>query len=126
MEVILSVSALMKGLNTVVATSLLGSILSNLLLVLGTCFICGGYYYKEQHFNATGNRACSSLLFLSCIGIVIPTAALQLSEEGASADWVLPVSRGTAVILLIWWVARCRSLETGNNGFGDACRNEWR
>lgn len=41
-EVILAIAALMKGLYTVVATSLLGSILSNLLLVLGCCFLFGG------------------------------------------------------------------------------------
>lgn len=35
--------------------SLLGSILSNLLLVLGMSFLLGGYYYKEQHFNLTVN-----------------------------------------------------------------------
>jgi len=41
-EIIISIAALTKGLYTVVATSLLGSILSNLLLVLGCCFLFGG------------------------------------------------------------------------------------
>jgi calcium/proton exchanger cax len=41
-EVILSLEALNKGLYTVVAASLLGSILSNLLLVMGCCFLLGG------------------------------------------------------------------------------------
>lgn len=41
-EVILSIAALMKRLYNVVAMSLLGSILSNLLLVMGSCFLVGG------------------------------------------------------------------------------------
>ncbi len=47
-EIILSIAALQRCLFTVVATSLLGSILSNLLLVLGFCFFFGGMYYKTQ------------------------------------------------------------------------------
>lgn len=47
----LSLAALHKGLHEVVAASLLGSILSNLLLVLGTCFLVGGMKYKEQRFR---------------------------------------------------------------------------
>lgn len=39
---VLSLAALFKGLYTVVAASLIGSILSNLLLVLGCCFLFGG------------------------------------------------------------------------------------
>ena len=61
-EVILSIAALERGLYVVVATSLVGSVLSNLLLVLGCCFLFGGMYYKIQTFNATSNRATSSLL----------------------------------------------------------------
>lgn len=45
-EMILAIAALNKGLYVVVATSLLGSILSNLLLVLGMCFLVGGSKYK--------------------------------------------------------------------------------
>ncbi|KAL6758013.1 cation exchanger 1 [Haematococcus lacustris] len=104
-EIILSIAALQKGLYTVVAASLLGSILSNLLLVLGCCMFFGGLNFKTQTFNAVGNRACSSLLFLSVIGIVMPTAAgvLVLDHEGKE-DWLLDVSRATAIILLVIYV----------------------
>lgn len=50
-EIILSVAALTKGLYLVVATSLLGSILSNLLLVLGCSFLFGGLKYRLQRYN---------------------------------------------------------------------------
>lgn len=66
--------------------------------------IAGGYNYSIQTFNATGNRACSSLLFLSALGIIIPTAASSMwePEPDVNPDWVLSVSRGTAIILLVW------------------------
>jgi Ca2+:H+ antiporter len=75
-----------------------------LLLVVGCCMLFGGAYYKTQTFNAVGNRACSSLLFLAVIGIVIPTAAYQLVHDDAhkgDENWILDISRICAVVLLI-------------------------
>lgn len=46
-ELILSIVALTKGLYTVVAASLIGSILSNLLLVLGMCFFCAALFLVD-------------------------------------------------------------------------------
>eukprot|EP00198_Chlamydomonas_reinhardtii_P007601 XP_001696938.1 CAX family of cation antiporters, membrane protein [Chlamydomonas reinhardtii] len=102
-EVMVSLFALFKNLFTVVAASLLGSILSNLLLVMGCSFLLGGMYHSVQTFNAMSNRACSSLLMLACIGISIPSAAsmLLVTDPALRADWILDVSRGTAVIMLI-------------------------
>ena len=56
-----------------------------------------------QAFNATANQATSSLLFLSCIGTIIPTAATTLAGgDGAGAqEWILSTSRGAAVVLLL-------------------------
>ncbi len=52
-----------------------------------------------------GNRACSSLLFLSCIGIIVPTAATNLiTDDNMDPDMGLKISRGTAIILLAMWV----------------------
>ena len=51
-EVIVSIFALRAGLLRVVQLSLLGSILSNMLLVLGCAFLFGGLTRKEQSFNA--------------------------------------------------------------------------
>lgn len=50
-ELIISIYALRSGMIRVVQQSLLGSILSNMLLVLGCAFFCGGLRKKEQHFN---------------------------------------------------------------------------
>lgn len=69
----------------------------------GCSFFFGGLYHKTQTFNAVGNRACSSLLMLACIAIIIPTAATKLvNDDEVHDDWVLDISRGTAVLLLMW------------------------
>lgn len=108
-EIILSITALQKRLYTVVAMSLLGSILSNLLLVLGSCFFFGGIRYRQQAFNATANKACNSLLFLSCIGIIVPTAAQKLrfgeADPELSDAYILGISRGAALVLISVYLA---------------------
>eukprot|EP00798_Chlamydomonas_sp_ICE-L_P019831 gene19831-26519_t len=78
-EIIISISALQRDLFTVVATSLVGSILSNLLLVLGCSFFFGGMCFHTQSYNAVSNRASVSLLTLATIGIFIPTLAGNLN-----------------------------------------------
>ncbi|EFJ45431.1 Ca2+/H+ antiporter, cation antiporter, membrane protein [Volvox carteri f. nagariensis] len=103
-EVILSIAALLNGLYGVVAASLLGSILSNLLLVTGCSFFFGGLFNKTQKFNATGSQASGSLLFLAALGFLIPTGAALLFGSGdvdSNSDLVLGISRGTAVVLLL-------------------------
>jgi Ca2+:H+ antiporter len=68
----------------------------------GCCFLFGGLKFKTQAFNAVANQATSSLLFLSCIGIIIPTAAVQLaSGDDVSSSDLLQISRGTAIIMLL-------------------------
>lgn len=102
-EIILSLAALMNGLYEVVAYSLLGSILSNLLLVLGCCMLFGGAYYKTQTFNEVGNRTCASLLFLAVIGIILPTAAQMMIHDVTPAqktDMIDGVSHAAALVLL--------------------------
>ncbi|GFR51251.1 hypothetical protein Agub_g13632 [Astrephomene gubernaculifera] len=103
-EIMLSIAALLNGLYGVVAASLLGSILSNLLLVTGCSFFFGGLFNKTQKFNATGNQASGSLLFLAALGFLIPTGASLLfggGRDGNAEEVVLGISRGTAVVLLL-------------------------
>lgn len=67
-ELIVAIIALVKCEIRVVQSSLLGSILSNLLLVLGMCFLAGGLKYSEQGFKETASQINSSLLVISVIG----------------------------------------------------------
>jgi Ca2+:H+ antiporter len=86
---------------------MLGSILSNLLLVLGMCFWGGGYYHKTQYFNKTVAQTSASLLFISVASLLIPAAFYgsirQNDTESSSAltKDILNISRATSIILLV-------------------------
>lgn len=87
---------------------MLGSILSNILLVLGCCFLAGGIRHREQFFNQTAASTMSSLMALSSASLIIP-ATLYAAMRGSPAsddkeDNVLILSHGTAIILLIIYI----------------------
>ncbi|KAI9017991.1 Sodium/calcium exchanger protein-domain-containing protein [Phycomyces nitens] len=104
-ELIISIIALKKNLVVVVQASMLGSIISNLLLVLGMCFIAGGVRFKEQSFNVTVAQTSASLLFIAVSSLVIPAAFYSSSRDSLSPfdlnRVILNISRATAIILLI-------------------------
>lgn len=82
---------------------MLGSILSNILLVLGCCFIASGVRRDQSTFNETVASTMSSLMAVAATCLIIP-ATLYASLTHSSADsesQVLVLSRGTAVIMLI-------------------------
>ncbi|KAG5517918.1 hypothetical protein PMAC_000373 [Pneumocystis sp. 'macacae'] len=101
-ELIISIIALNKGQLRIVQTSMLGSILSNDLLVLGICFIAGGLYYREQKFNMTLAQTMSSLMAVATSSLLIP-AAFRLSLPGTDETnkSIVILSRGTSIFLLI-------------------------
>jgi len=86
---------------------MLGSILSNILLVLGCCFIAGGIKYQEQTFNSTVASTMSSLMAVSTASLIIPAtlyATLHENSDVGLKDNILFLSHGTAIILLIIYV----------------------
>lgn len=85
---------------------MLGSILSNILLVLGCCFFVGGLKYREQSFNSTVASTMSSLMAVASASLIIPAtlyAAMSNSAENAETN-ILFLSHGTSIILLIIYV----------------------
>jgi len=97
-----------------VQSSMLGSILSNILLVLGCCFLAGGIHNTrtgtargiEQDFNSTVASTMSSLMAVASASLIIPAtlyAALSDSKEDSESN-ILILSHGTAIILLILYV----------------------
>jgi Ca2+:H+ antiporter len=105
-ELILSIMALREGLIVVVQSSLLGSVLSNLLFVLGFCFFFGGIKYKTQKYSSGAANIDSSLLLLTILGFLLPAAfAFQLTPGDETTQKTLAFSRGTAVFLLITYGA---------------------
>jgi len=106
-ELIVAIIALTQCKLRIVQASLVGSIYSNLLLVLGMCFFAGGLRYQEQGFGAITTQLNSSLLTISVIAVLLPAAfhfsASNLSEADEKRA-ILAVSRGTSVILLVIYI----------------------
>jgi Ca2+:H+ antiporter len=72
-ELIIALMALNKGLIGVVKASITGSIIGNILLVLGASLAAGGFKYREQRFNRTATQTSTTSLFLAAIGLLVPT-----------------------------------------------------
>ncbi|KAK4126109.1 Calcium/proton exchanger [Parathielavia appendiculata] len=98
-ELIVAIIALAHKEVVIVQTSLIGSILSNLLLVLGMCFFFGGLRRQEQYFNTTVAQTAASLLALAVAAVIVPTV-FDIASKTPQSD-VAKLSRGTSVILLI-------------------------
>ncbi|KAG5951981.1 hypothetical protein E4U53_001874 [Claviceps sorghi] len=104
-ELIIFIIALVKNEIRIVQASLLGSILANLLLILGMGFFLGGLRYREQIYNSTVTQMSACLLSLSVISLVLPTAFHASFKDSDRADaQSLKISRGTSVILLLVYI----------------------
>ncbi|BFZ60660.1 Vacuolar calcium ion transporter [Saitoella coloradoensis] len=102
-ELIVSIVALLKGEIRIVQASMLGSILSNILLVLGMCFFAGGLRYQEQSFNMTVAQTMSSLMAVATASLLIP-AAFRASVPSDETTELLDLSRGVSIVLLVLYV----------------------
>ena len=104
-EMIVSMYALKAGLLRVVQLSLLGSILSNMLLVLGCAFLFGGMSRKEQYFNAEGVMMNFGLLLLAVMGLSLPAVLHFTHTELHGTASELALSRFSSTILLLIYLA---------------------
>jgi Ca2+/H+ antiporter len=101
-ELIVGIIALVHKEIIIVQTSLIGSMLSNLLLVMGMCFFFGGINRLEQHFNITVAQTAASILALSVGALLIPTAfTWGQGAANVAGDLDEKLSRGTAIIMLV-------------------------
>ncbi|KAE9400196.1 hypothetical protein BT96DRAFT_1019006 [Gymnopus androsaceus JB14] len=106
-EIVVAFCALRKCELRVVQSSLIGSILGKLLLVLGLSFLAGGLKFSEQVFDATANQVHSSLLSISVSVLLLPVAyhfALSGDKDTAVPDnqrrSILNMSHAVSLILL--------------------------
>ncbi len=102
----MAIIALTQNKTVIVQTSLVGSILSNLLLVMGMCFFFGGLRREKQHFNTVVAQTAASMLALAVAAVIVPTVFDQntTTEESPPAK-IAQLSRGTSVILLVVYAA---------------------
>ena len=99
-ELIIALIALKAGLVDVVQATITGSIIGNLLLVLGFSMLLGGLRYPEQVFHQTAARVNASSLNLAVIAILLPTAANLLSK-GISQPTMQRLSCAVSIVLIL-------------------------
>jgi len=97
-ELIIAIVAIRAGLVDLVKASITGSILGNLLLILGLAIVAGGLNRSELRFNRTSAGMSSGMLALSVVALVFPALFHALHPE-ASAE--LRMSEAVAVVLLV-------------------------
>jgi Ca2+:H+ antiporter len=73
-ELIIAMVALKAGYMDMVRGSVIGAILANLLLALGTAFLLGGIRYKDQTYNAGASRIYSTMMLLAAVSLAVPSA----------------------------------------------------
>ena len=81
-ELIIAIIAMKQGLFAVVKASLTGSIIGNILLVLGASCVAGGLKYPTQRFNAAAARSQATMLTLAVIALIVPAAYHYLAGGG--------------------------------------------
>ncbi len=101
-ELIIGIFAIHAGLIEVVKASITGSIIGNLLLVLGTAMAAGGFRFPKQIFNRTAALASGSTLFLAGVALAIPTL-LPITAPGTSVVGVETLSLLVALCMLVMY-----------------------
>jgi Ca2+:H+ antiporter len=98
-ELIIALVALNAGLVDVVKASLTGSIIGNLLLVMGLSMLLGGLRYKEQEFQPTVARVNASSMNLAVIALLLPTA-MHYTSIGIGESTIQKLSVAVAIVLI--------------------------
>ena len=140
-ELVIAFFALREGLQEVVKASLIGSILGNILLVMGLAMFVGGLNRKKQTFSAAGAQAQASMLLLAVVALLMPTifqlvhggSLPRVGEEVVNFGSDLEhMSFAVAIILLISYVGGLLfSLKThqhlfnAEHGEGDHVDTAW-
>lgn len=89
-EMIIALVALNRGLDDVVKASLTGSIIGNVLLVLGASLVAGGVKRERQLFDRSAAAAGSTLLALATIGLVVPALFNVVSGFAVTRHEITP------------------------------------
>src|SRR5512142_1387729 len=110
-EIIIGLTALAAGLPEVVQASIAGSIVGNVLLVLGTAMLIGGWRHRSQEFQPHIAGQYAAMLALAVIGMAIPSLLATIGESTRPGAIVVrgfelhELSVGVAIILLVCYTA---------------------
>jgi Ca2+:H+ antiporter len=108
-ELFVGIFALRDGLVRVVEAAVIGSILSNLLLVLGLSFIVGSLRHGTQRFSGNRARTTISLMLLAVAGLLVPSLASYVHTPAARHEQALSVI-ASVVLLTVFVVSIPASL----------------
>jgi Ca2+:H+ antiporter len=100
-ELIIAVLALRHGMVGVVQASLSGSIIGNLLLVLGGAMLAGGLRHPVQRFSALAAESQVGSLTLAVLALLFPAVFFHLAAGSHRGDLALPLSLAVSVVLLL-------------------------
>jgi len=106
-ELIIALLALRAGLTEVVKASLTGSILGNLLLVLGAAMFVGGWSRDKQTFNRTSIGAATGMLILTVVALLMPDIYAETLQDIApmQAPNIMQISVLVAIVMLAVYAA---------------------
>lgn len=99
-ELFVSIFALRAGLTEVVKGAIVGSILGNVLLILGLSFVVGGVKHGRQHFGAEQGRMISLLLLLAVAALAIPSLTASLHTPAAGHEGALSIIVSIALLVV--------------------------
>jgi Ca2+:H+ antiporter len=122
-ELFVCLFALRDGLYDVVDAALVGSVLANVLLVLGLAFIVGGLRNGTQRFPASQARTLSLLLVLSVTAWLIPSLTAALHTPAAGHERGLSIVT-SILLLLLFALSIPASLSRGEEGGAQPERSE--
>ncbi len=98
-ELIITIIAINKGLLELVKASIVGSILGNLLLVMGLSLLIGGLRHGVQHFDRRNASVNATLLIMALVALFVPSLFDSALQENLAAE--LGLSEGVAVIMIV-------------------------
>jgi Ca2+:H+ antiporter len=106
-ELIIALLALQRGLTEVVKASITGSILGNLLLVLGLAMLVGGWNRTRQEFNRTHIGASTGMLMLTVVALLMPDiyAETVAANTPLQAPNIMSISVLVAILMLLVYAA---------------------
>lgn len=103
-ELIISFFALKEGLFEVVKSSIAGSVIGNVLLVLGASMLAGGFKFKTQIFNKKVVEVSSSMLLFAVIGLCIPALFTHTVDPALLNTRYEGLSIFVAVVMIIIYI----------------------
>jgi Ca2+:H+ antiporter len=119
-ELIIAILALRAGMVDLVKASITGSILGNLLLVLGAAQLAGGMRHRVQHFSVALAGLSISLLVVAVIGLVIP-ALFHATHVDPTRELTRRVSIGVAGMLIVGYgLSLLYTMGTHRSVFGES------